>query len=136
MRSWLFGLAEEQSKTYSEIKTLLQEIPSNTRFQNTMFQKVYLGQNGNKESVRLVMANLCGSFSLGNRIADEVCNNYAKDQTINKIIQKERGRKINLQNSQKNEEPQLKTIEQHEGDDQSQEKRSNRNLLTNKEHKW
>lgn len=136
MRSWLFSLAEEQSKSYSEIKALLEQIPTNTRFQNIIFQKVYLSQNGNKESVRLITANLCGNFSLGNTIADGICNKYSKDPTTTKIIQKEKERKIKQNEVKENEHAKSENDKKAKTNDPLDQTSKSENLSSDIEQKW
>lgn len=101
MSSWLYQLAEKQTGKYSEAKALLGQIQQNTNFQNEIFLSVYVQEGGNKEYVRLIFANLCGSFSIGNPVADYVCLKYSNDPLAKKIIAQKKEESKSLKKEEK-----------------------------------
>ena len=111
MRSYLFGIAKKESPKYSETLALLESISTNTKFQDRIFLNVYLQEDANKESVGLMLANMCGSFSLGNPVADYICLKLSKDTDAKLLLSTLREAKKEEQKERRVQENPINTEE-------------------------
>lgn len=86
MKSWLYSMAEKKTKSYTKALALLENIKSDASFQDEIFLEIYTTNYKSKEQIRLLLGNMCGSFSIGNPVADWVFEKYKKDpRAIQKI---------------------------------------------------
>lgn len=86
MRYWLINLAENKTKSPTKALAILENIRNEISFQDEVFLNIYTANYKSKEDIRLLLGNLCGSFSVGNPVADWVIERYNKDPRALRII--------------------------------------------------
>ncbi len=89
MRSWLHSMAEKETGSFTGALVLLKNIKNEYTLQDKVFLAVYCQSPKNKENLRMLLGNMCGSFSIGNSAADFIFSKYSNDPRIKEIIEKE-----------------------------------------------
>ena len=85
MRAYIMSIAHRETSSYTQAMALLENIKNETVFQDKIFLTMYVG-NRNKEGLRVLLSSMCGSYVVGNPIADYVFAKYSKDPRAIKMI--------------------------------------------------
>lgn len=87
LNAWLGEIAKGlTNNSYSEASALLENIHKEKPLQDRIFLEVYCNNYASKESLRYTLANLCGSYSIGNPVSDYIITTYSKDKRAIEII--------------------------------------------------
>lgn len=93
--SWLFKIAQNLSgNSYSEALSRLENIENDNLLQDKIFLELYIAFHNSRESLRMVLNNMCNSYALANPISDIILNKYAND---NRAIQIINAKEVNTQ---------------------------------------
>lgn len=91
LNAWLGDIAKGlTNNSYSEASALLENIHKEKPLQDRIFLEVYCNNYASKESLRYTLANLCGSYSIGNPVSDYIITTYSNDKRAINIISKRR----------------------------------------------
>ncbi|HMI79961.1 MAG TPA: energy transducer TonB, partial [Ferruginibacter sp.] len=126
MRSWLHSQAERETGTFTGALALLKNIEKEYTFQDKVFLALYCQGQKNKENLRMLLMNMCGSFSIGNPAADFVFLKYLNDPIAKKIIEKQLLEEKQRKNQ---EEIELKKQGEKEKSEQKNIKNEKENLV-------
>ncbi len=78
MRSWIYEVtAKGNNNTHEEILKSIYNLKTNPALQEKIFHTAFQFCNKEKETLRIMLSNMCGSYSLGNAVADYVYKNYS-----------------------------------------------------------
>ncbi|MBS1779719.1 MAG: hypothetical protein JST70_10375 [Bacteroidetes bacterium] len=98
LNSWLYSIAQGASGTsYTDALARLESIDKDKELQNAILIEAYCNNYSNKESLRFVLANLCGSYAIANPVSDIVVTKYSANKKVQSII---RQRKLDYQKEQ------------------------------------
>ncbi len=85
--SWLFKIAQNLSgNSYSDALGRLENIENDKLLQDKIFLELYIAFHNSRESLRMVLNNMCNSYTLANPITDIILNKYANDNRAIQII--------------------------------------------------
>jgi hypothetical protein len=105
LSSWLYRIAESQKRKYSEIQELLERLDHDTAFQIRIFKTAYVQENGNKENLRFLFANLCGSYHNINYVVEFVIQRFENDKSVILAIKQKKDLETRQTQSAKHLEP-------------------------------
>ena len=137
MKSWLLTLAQKKSVSYSSAIGILENLKNEYSFQNYVFTELYVKSPKNKENIRMILGSMCGSFSIGNPVADYVIQKYSHDPKAQKKI-KDRTEEANKQAAlEAKREQEQETIRQNQEKEEKerQQKEEERKKIEEQEEK-
>jgi len=102
IRGWLYEIVSHETRSYTDALATLETLSKNEEMQDKIFLNLYTSNYKNKEFARLILAKMCGSYSIGNPISDYIFMKYCKDARAMKII--EDGQKKDEKNAQLEEQ--------------------------------
>jgi hypothetical protein len=108
VRAWLGQSALRSKGSHTEALAILENLPNETSFQNSLLQDVYISYHKEKELMRLILYNLCGSYRLANPMSDLIISKYSKDpETVAIIKRNEQARKKEAEEANRKEQMRL-----------------------------
>lgn len=88
INAWLAEIAMQVSNnSYSEASALLENIHQDKVFQDQIFLDAYCRNHYSKENLRMILAHMCGKYTVANPISDYIFDNYSTDERAIKRIE-------------------------------------------------